>query len=116
ERALGPGTQGRTAAAEIFWAARRFLEALARHRPVLIVFEDMHWAEPTFLDLVESLALQPGKSPITIVCIARPELLDQRPAWAAEARSAVSIQLTPLGEGAAAALLDSVSAGPAHIG
>src|SRR5215831_7088717 len=110
-RALGPGTQGRTAAAEIFWAARRFLEALARQRPVLIVFEDMHWAEPTFLDLVESLALQPGKSPITIVCIARPELLDQRPAWAAEADRAVSIQLTPLGEGAAAALLDSVSAG-----
>jgi DNA-binding SARP family transcriptional activator len=110
-RALGPGPQGRTAAAEIFWAARRFLEALARHRPVLIVFEDMHWAEPTFLDLVESLALQPGKSPITIVCLARPELLDQRPAWAAEADRAVSIQLTPLGEGAAAALLDSVSAG-----
>src|SRR5215469_15510181 len=110
-RALGPGTQGRTAAAEIFWAARRFLETLARQRPVLVVFEDLHWAEPTFLDLVESLALQPGKSPITIVCIARPELLDQRPAWAAEADRAVSIQLTSLGEGAAAALLDSVSAG-----
>src|SRR5215469_5016416 len=110
-RALGPGTQGRTAAAEIFWAARRFLETLARQRPVLVVFEDLHWAEPTFLDLVESLALQPGKSPVTIVCIARPELLDQRPAWAAEADRAVSIQLTSLGEGAAAALLDSVSAG-----
>src|SRR5215467_2692064 len=110
-RALGPGTQGRTAAAEIFWAARRFLEALARQRPVLIVFAGLHWAEPTFLALVESLALQPAKSPITIVWIARPELLDQRPAWAAEADRAVSIQLTPLGEGAAAALLDSVSAG-----
>ena len=110
-RALGPGAQGRTAAAEIFWAARRFLETLARHRPVLVVFEDVHWAEPTFLDLVESLALQPGESPIAVVCIARPELLDQRPAWAAEADRKVSIQLTPLGEGAAAALLDTVSAG-----
>ena len=60
-RALGPGTRGRTAAAEIFWAARRFLETLARQRPVLVVFEDVHWAEPTFLDLVESLALQPGE-------------------------------------------------------
>jgi DNA-binding SARP family transcriptional activator len=109
-RALGPGTQGRTAAAEIFWAARRFLEALARHRPVLVVFEDLHWAEPTFLDLIESLALQPGRSPIVMVCIARPELLDHRPAWAAEADRAVSIQLTPLGEGPAAALLDSLSA------
>jgi predicted ATPase/DNA-binding SARP family transcriptional activator len=113
-RALGPGTQGRTAAAEIFWAAGRFLETLARRRPLLIVFEDVHWAEPTFLDLVESLALRPGGAPITMVCIARPELLDHRPAWAAEADRAVSIQLMPLGKGAAAALLDSVSAGQ-HI-
>jgi len=109
-RALG-GTQGRTAAAEIFWAARRFLETLARQRPVMVVFEDLHWAEPTFLDLVESLALQPGDSPITVVCIARPELLDHRPAWAAEADRAVSINLAPLSETSAAALLDSVSAG-----
>ena len=110
-RALGSGSQGRTAAAEIFWAARRFLETLARHRPVLVVFEDLHWAEPTFLDLVESLALRPGRSPIVVVCIARPELLDQRPAWAAEADRSVSIQLAPLGEDPAAALLDSLSAG-----
>src|SRR5215472_3056705 len=110
-RALSPGSQGTTAAAEIFWAARRFLETLARRRPVLAVFEDVHWAEPTFLDLVESLALQPGRSPIAIVCIGRPELLDQRPAWAAESDRSVSIQLAPLGEGPAAALLDSLSAG-----
>jgi predicted ATPase/DNA-binding SARP family transcriptional activator len=110
-RALGSGSQGRTAAAEIFWAARRLLEALARHRPVLVLFEDLHWAEPTFLDLVESLALRPGRSPIVVVCIARPELLDQRPAWAAEADRSVSIQLAPLGEDPATALLDSLSAG-----
>ena len=110
-RALGSGSQGRTAATEIFWAARRLLEALARHRPVLVVFEDLHWAEPTFLDLVESLALRPGRSPIVVVCIARPELLDQRSAWAAEADRSVSIQLGPLGEVPAAALLDSLSAG-----
>ena len=110
-RALGRGAQGRTGAAEIFWAARRFLETLARRRPVLVVFEDLHWAEPTFLDLVESLALQPGSSPMLLVCIGRPELLDQRPTWAAEADRTVCIQLTPLGEDSAAALLDAVSAG-----
>jgi DNA-binding SARP family transcriptional activator/predicted ATPase len=110
-RALGPGNQGSTAAAEIFWAARRFVEALARRRPVLVIFEDLHWAEPTLLDLVESLALQAGRSPITLVCIARPELLDHRPAWAAEADRSVSIQLAPLGACPAAALLDSLSAG-----
>jgi class 3 adenylate cyclase/tetratricopeptide (TPR) repeat protein len=110
-RALGSGTQGRTAAAETFWAARRFLEALARHRPVLVVFEDVHWAEPTFLDLVEALALQPGESPILLVCLGRPELLDHRPAWAGETDRAICLQLTPLGESPAAALLDSVSSG-----
>ena len=109
-RALGPGNQGSTGAAEIFWAARRFLEALARRRPVLVVFEDLHWAEPTFLDLVESLGLQAGRSPIVVVGIARPELLDHRPAWAAEADRATSIYLTPLGENSAASLLDSLSA------
>src|SRR5262245_10414019 len=110
-RALRPGSQGRTAAAEIFWAARRFLETLAQHRPVLAVFEDLHWAEPTFLDLLESLVLQPGRSPIAVVCIGRPELLDQRPAWAVEADRSFCIQLAPLGEDPAAALLDSLSAG-----
>src|SRR5215472_11405148 len=109
-RALGPGNQGRAAAAEIFWAARRFLEACARHQPLLVVFEDLHWAEPTFLDLVESLAIQPGRSPILLVCIGRPELLDQRPAWAAEADRSVFIQLTPLSEDSAGVLLDSLSA------
>ena len=110
-RALGPGSQGRTAATEIFWAAGRLLEALARHRPVLVVFEDLHWAEPTFLDLVESLALRPERSPIVVVRIARPELLDQRSAWMAEADRSVFIQLGPLGAEPAAALLDSLSAG-----
>src|SRR5262252_8990045 len=111
-RSLGPGSShGTTAAAEIFWAARRFLETLARHRPVLAVFEDLHWAEPTFLDLVESLVLQPGRSPIAVVCIGRPELLDQRPAWAVEADRSFCVQLAPLGDDPAAALLDSLSTG-----
>ncbi len=110
-RAFGSGQQGRTAAAETFWAARRFLEALARCRPVLVVFEDLHWAEPTFLDLVESLTLPRGRSAIVLFCLARPELLDQRPAWAAEAESSVSVQLEPLADGPAATLLDSLAAG-----
>jgi len=108
--ALGPGNQGRSDAAEIFWAARRLLETLARSRPLLVVFEDLHWAEPTFLDFVESLTVQPGRSPLVLVCIARPELLEQRPAWAAGAARAVFIDLAPLAEGPAAALLDALAA------
>ena len=108
-RALGRANQGRSDAAEIFWAARRFLETLARYRPVLVIFEDLHWAEPTFLDLVESLAVQPGRSPLVLVCIARPELLEHRPVWASTAARAVSIDLAPLAEGPAAALLDALA-------
>ena len=107
--ALGPGNQGRLDAAEIFWAARRLLEALARTRPLVVVFEDLHWAEATFLDLVESLVVQPGRSPVALLCVARPELLEERPAWAAGTERAISIELTPLAEDFAAELLDSLA-------
>jgi DNA-binding SARP family transcriptional activator len=107
--ALGPGNQGRLDAAEIFWAARRLLETLARSKPLLVVFEDLHWAESTFLDLVESLAVQQGQSPVALVCVARPELLEQRPAWAAAAERALAIELAPLADSAAAALLNSLT-------
>ena len=107
--ALGPGSQGRLDAAEIFWAARRLFEALAQSRPLMVVFEDLHWAEATFLDLVESLVVQEGRSPVALVCVARPELLEQRPAWAAGTERAISIELTPLAEDFAAELLDSLA-------
>ena len=108
-RALGPGNRGGSDAAEIFWAARRLLETLARSRPLLVIFEDLHWAEPTFLDLVESLAVRQERSALVLVCIARPELLEQRPAWAAGAAGPVSIDLAPLAEGPATALLDALA-------
>jgi DNA-binding SARP family transcriptional activator len=107
--ALGPGNQGRRDAAEIFWAAHRLLETLAQSRPLLVVFEDLHWAEPTFLDLVEFLAVQPGRSPLVLICVARPELLEQRPAWASGTDKAFSINLTPLGHDTATALLNSLA-------
>jgi DNA-binding SARP family transcriptional activator len=109
-RALGLGNPGRSDAAEIFWAARRLLETLARSRPLLVIFEDLHWAEPTFLDLVESLAVQQGRSPLILVCVARPELVEQRPAWAAGTERAVSIELMPLADTPSAALLESLAA------
>jgi len=106
-RALGTSNRGSSDAAEIFWAARRLFDTLARSQPVLVVFEDLHWAEPTFLDLVESLAIQQGRSALVLVFTARPELLEQRPAWAAGAASI--IDLSPLAEGPAASLLDALA-------
>ena len=108
-RALSPGDQGRSDAAEIFWAARRLLETLARSRPLLVIFEDLHWAEPTFLDLVESLAVQAGRSPLILVGVARPELLEQRPAWGTGTERAISIELMPLADASSAALLESLA-------
>jgi class 3 adenylate cyclase len=81
---------------ESFWAIRRLLEALSRERPLLIVFEDIHWAEPTFLDLVEHVADWARDAPILLICLARTELLDQRRSWGGGKLNATTIQLEPL--------------------
>ncbi|MBA2294824.1 MAG: AAA family ATPase, partial [Actinobacteria bacterium] len=69
---------------ELFWGVRRMLEGLARERPLLVCLEDIHWAEPTMLDLVEYVAAF-GTGPIALLCNARHELLEERPTWSREA-------------------------------
>jgi class 3 adenylate cyclase/tetratricopeptide (TPR) repeat protein len=69
---------------EIFWAYRKLFEALARERPHVLVLEDIHWAEPTLLDLVEHLVEWTRDAPLLILCLARLEILEQRPAWPGE--------------------------------
>jgi DNA-binding SARP family transcriptional activator/tetratricopeptide (TPR) repeat protein len=110
--ALSPRGQGVFSAAEIFWGTRRLLETLARREPLLVVFDDLQWAEPTFLDLVETLAAQAEDAPMLLLCLTRPELVEQRPAWPAGARRTVSIQLEPLADDAAATLLDALAEVP----
>jgi class 3 adenylate cyclase/tetratricopeptide (TPR) repeat protein len=66
---------------EVFWAVRRLLERISERRPLLIAFEDLHWAEPTMLDLVEYIAAF-ATGPLVLLCIARPELLETRPSLA----------------------------------
>ena len=98
---------------EAAWTTRRLLESLAAERPLVVVFDDLHWAEPTFLDLVEQLGDGGHQAPILLVAIARPELLEQRPAWAGGRPNAVSMLLEPLGPDDAGALLDGLAgAGP----
>ena len=67
---------------ETFWAIRRLIELVGRDRPLLAVFEDVHWAEPTLLDLLEYLAAFSSGAPIVLLCLARPEFLEQWPGWA----------------------------------
>ena len=89
---------------ETQWAARRYLEVLAAERPLLVVLDDLHWAEPTFLDLVEYVA-DFAAAPILLLCTARAELLDARPAWTAPRANAVALVLEPLSAEEAAELV-----------
>jgi class 3 adenylate cyclase/tetratricopeptide (TPR) repeat protein len=76
------GEAGATASAEeIAWAFRKTLEHAAADRPLAVVFDDIHAGEETFLDLVEHVALLSSGSPLLVVCLARPELTEQRPTW-----------------------------------
>jgi predicted ATPase len=90
---------------EAFWAVRRVLESLARERPLVLVLDDLHWAEPTFVDLVEHVADWAPDAPLLVLIMARPELLDTRPAWGGGKPNATSVLLEPLGESDAADLL-----------
>jgi class 3 adenylate cyclase/tetratricopeptide (TPR) repeat protein len=85
-------------AQEIFWAVRRLLEALAATRPVVAVLEDVHWAEPTLLDLLEYLGGWSTGFPILLCCLARPDMLEQRRSHTTTHLGATQIRLEPLGE------------------
>ena len=100
------GTAGAPSSSEeTFWAIRRLLETLARVRPLVVCLEDVHWAEPTFLDLLEYIAGWSRDAPILLLCLARPDLLDERPRWGGEA-----VALEPLTERESEALLDELAA------
>ena len=81
---------------EAFWAIRRFVEAVARERPVVLVLDDIHWAEPTLLDLVEYLG-EWAEAPLLVLCAARRELLETRPAWGGPTSTGFVVELAPLG-------------------
>jgi class 3 adenylate cyclase/tetratricopeptide (TPR) repeat protein len=82
--------------AEIAWAFRKLLESRAAERPVVVVFDDLHWGEPTFLDLVEHVADLSRDAPILLLSMARPELLDERPTWGGGKLNASNVLLEPL--------------------
>ena len=67
---------------ELFWGARTLLETLARRRPLVVLFDDIHWAEPTFLDFVEHLVDSVRDAPLVLLCPARHDLLEARADWA----------------------------------
>ncbi|MFL6222486.1 MAG: AAA family ATPase [Actinomycetes bacterium] len=96
------------------WAFRRLLELLAARAPLVVVLDDLHWAEPGLLDLVEHVADYGRGAPILLVAMARPEFLEQRPGWAGGKLNATTMLLEPLDEAAATRLLAEL-AGPLSL-
>ena len=79
---------------ETFWAVRRFLEHMARERPIVLGIDELQWAEPTFLDLLEYLVGWTTDAPVLVLGLARPELLEHRPTWTTT--SSLVVALEPL--------------------
>ena len=96
---------------EIAWAVRKLFEAAAGERPLVVVFDDLHWGEPVFLDLVEHIADFSRNASILMICMARPELLDRRPTWGGGKLNAVNVLLEPLGPAETDRLIDELLSG-----
>jgi class 3 adenylate cyclase/tetratricopeptide (TPR) repeat protein len=96
------GLGGDIAADEVGWTVRRLFEALAARQPLLVLVEDVHWAEPLLLDLLGEVADR-VRAPILLLCTARPELSAQRPGWQPPVR------LEPLAAGDARGLVDALA-------
>jgi DNA-binding SARP family transcriptional activator/tetratricopeptide (TPR) repeat protein len=98
---------------ETFRAVCTFVEVLARARPLVLVFDDIHWGEATFLDLVDRVS-DWVRAPVLVTCMARPELLEIRPNWGGGKLNATSVLLEPLSDDESETLLDNL-AGSAAI-
>ena len=110
ERLLGIVQGAGTAnAQELFWAVRRFLEAIADSSRVVLLVDDIHWAEPTFLDLLEYLAAW-TRAPLLLLTTARTELLGVRPEWGT-GEGTENLELPPLSPEDAAALVQQLLSG-----
>lgn len=78
---------------ELFWAVRRLFERLGQKRPLVVAIEDLHWGQPTLIELIEHISDWARETALTVVCSARPEFMDRHPGWI---KSAALIQLGPL--------------------
>ncbi|MGZ4256584.1 MAG: ATP-binding protein [Gaiellaceae bacterium] len=113
--------QSQASAQEIAWAAREWAQRLAQEQPLVLVFEDIHWAEEPLLELIEHLATWVREAPLLLVCLARPELLDLRPDWGGGRVRATAIELEALLENgelteeARQELLDKTEGNPLYV-
>jgi tetratricopeptide (TPR) repeat protein len=97
-------------AEETSWAFRRLFEALARKQPLLLVVDDIHWAEPTLLDLLEYVVAFASNVPILLLCLARPDLLDERPSWITPKQNATVLTVEALRQDESKNLVEQLAA------
>jgi class 3 adenylate cyclase/tetratricopeptide (TPR) repeat protein len=95
------------AAEDTFWSVRKAFEQRARERPVALIVEDIHWAEPTLLDLLDHLVDWTRDAPLLLLCLARPDLIDNRPTWGASSE-AETLTLEPLSRAESDELIDKL--------
>jgi len=95
-RSLLGETDMPASAEEIAWGFRKLLEQEAQERALVVVFDDLHWAEETLLELVEHVADLARAASILLLCMARPELIERRPSWGGGKWNATSVLLEPL--------------------
>jgi class 3 adenylate cyclase/tetratricopeptide (TPR) repeat protein len=93
------------------WSVRKLLAAVAESTPLVVVLDDLQWAEPTLLDLVEHVADLSRDAPILLLCLARSDLLDRRPGWSGGKLNATSALLEPLPGDECERLIDGLIAG-----
>src|SRR5881396_1758003 len=90
------GSETRHSSEVVLHALRGFLYARARSEPLVLVFEDLHWAEQSLLELLERLTARGGEAPMLILCLARPDLLERHPTWGMRGREHTALTLSPL--------------------
>jgi class 3 adenylate cyclase/tetratricopeptide (TPR) repeat protein len=110
--------QGERSSEEIVWAARELMGRLGDVQPLILLFEDIHWAEDRLLELIEHLA-DWVRAPVLLLCLARPELLDVRPGWGGGRIRSTAIELESLSEDESAelvaALLSEIDGEPLEL-
>ena len=96
---------------ETYWAIRRLLEQVAKDEPLVLVLDDLQWAEPALLDLVDYLVRSSREAPILLLCLARGELLEERSEWATRLPDATMLHLSQLADDETNDLIDELLQG-----
>jgi class 3 adenylate cyclase/predicted ATPase len=94
---------------DIAWAVQHLLEVLGRTRPVVMIWENLHWSEETLLDLIDHVATWLTDVPVLLLCLARTELLESRPSWGGGKPCAMTLEVSPLTFEQSAALVSELA-------